>query len=980
MRTHFPFRTILLAGVTLSLLAACSDAEVASLGSTGPVSIGGGGSGGGAGGGTGGADLDFVPAAGCPAGTEVRSANSRTTSIQACTLVGGNFTSDVTLPVGTYAVDGAVFIGNDNADSATLTIAPGSTVFGASGNDYIVIARGSRIIADGTPTQPIVFTSASDVSDGSVNDGSSSGNSDANGEWGGLVISGNAPINDCNDDTVTGGTVDCVKFGEGNSGLFGGGNAADDFGTLRYVRVQYAGFRVNDEDELNGIAFQGTGNGGTAEFIQVHNNLDDGIEFFGGTTDVRFAVVSGAGDDSFDWTDGWVGNLQFGVVVQSALRGDRGIEADNRNGDNDALPRSNPNFANFTFIGGAAGDTGMVLRRGTAGNYINGIITGWQDAAIDLDDQSTVDQIAAGELNFFSLLLANNTENFEGSSTEVDTTGDGNGDSPDGFQDDAQALFETPGRNNAIVSDVTLEDGLFPGPTEEAQTPTNASTFSSFLVNTDYIGAFPNGTTANSASNWAAGWTIGLPFQTSEGCPEGTVQTNSAVPAGRTESRICLFSAAGSITQDITLTRGNLYQLEGVVFIGEDNANSATLTIDPGVTIFGSTGSDYIVISRGSQIRSLGTLQAPVIMTSRDDVEGTIDPVLDNGQWGGLVISGNAPINDCNDDTATGGTVDCVKFGEGNSGLFGGDNPTEDSGDITFTRIQYAGFRVNDEDELNGIGFQAVGNGGLYDFIQVHNNLDDGLEWFGGTADASHVIVTGAGDDSIDWTDGWTGSIQYAIVIQTRTGAGDRGIEGDNRNGDNDVLPRSNPVISNFTLIGGLNDVGFGSGFGDTGMLLRRGTAGEYINGIITNWSDAAIDLDDQSTVDNAVIRDSLNFRSLYLVDNTEDFEASPTEVDTTGDGNGNAPDGFADDTQATFDEPGNNNVAGDPLGQASTLAVGSDDTGVTAALVPGANEGAPNITATDPTTIDPLLDPAAYVGAVENDDDNWYVGWTFGF
>ena len=295
-----------------------------------------------------------------------------------------------------------------------------------------------------------------------VSDAASNGNSEANGEWGGLVISGNAPINDCNDDVQPGGRVDCVKFGEGNSGLFGGADATDSSGTLRYVRVMYAGFRVNNEDELNGIAFQGTGSGTTAEFIQVHNNFDDGIEWFGGNTNVRYAVVTGAGDDSLDWTDGWQGSVQFAVVQQSPTRGDRGIEADNRNGSNDDMPRSNPNIGNFTFIGGAAGDTGLVLRRGTAGDYFNGVVTGFEDAGIDIDDQATFDQIQADNLRFFSLLLAGNNENIE-SGNEIDTNDDDVNDAPDGFAPGTQAQFDTAGRNNAEAAASTL-NGIFPGP------------------------------------------------------------------------------------------------------------------------------------------------------------------------------------------------------------------------------------------------------------------------------------------------------------------------------------------------------------------------------------------------------------------------------------------------------------------------------------------------------------------------------------
>ena len=941
------YRSLLLAGSALALLSACSEADVVSAGNPGPVTIGGGTGGGSTPGAT---SLNFIPAAGCPAGTESRNQTIGTTVIDVCALTGGTITTDVSLPQGTYAIDGAVFVGEDNANSATLTLAAGSVFYGISGNDYLVISRGSEIDAQGTATAPIVFTSANDVSEATseaavaavVGDASSNGNAEANGEWGGIVISGNAPINDCNDDVQPGGRVDCVKFGEGNSGLFGGADAADSSGTLRYVRVQYAGFRVNDEDELNGIAFQGTGSGTTAEFIQIHNNLDDGIEWFGGNTNVRWAVVTGAGDDSFDWTDGWQGNVQFAVVQQSDTRGDRGIEADNRNGSNDDMPRSAPNFANYTFIG--AQDTGMVLRRGTAGDYINGIITGFQDAGIDIDDDATAALVGTGELTFNSLLVAGNAENLE-------TDGDAG--------DAATVTAFNADPNNTQAAGVTL-DGLFPGPTEDAVTAADPTTFDAFMMPADYVGAFAPGTTGTSASNWAANWTVGLPFDQADACPAGTVQTNTAVPAGRTEERVCLLSASNAITSDITLTRGNLYQLQGAVFIGEDNANSARLTVDPGVTVFGITGNDYIVIARGSQIFSNGTPNAPVVFTSFADINGeNIDDGDNsngvesdaNGQWGGLVISGNAPINDCNDDVQPGGRVDCLKFGEGNSGLFGGADANDNSGNITYTRVQFAGFRVNDEDELNGIAFQGVGDGGTYDFIQVHNNLDDGLEWFGGTANASHVVITGAGDDSLDWTDGWAGNVQYAIVVQSAL-RGDRGIEGDNRNGSNDDMPRSNPTISNYTFLGTQ----------DTGMVLRRGTAGLYGNGVITGFQDAGIDIDDAATA-ALVGTDELNFRSLLVTGNAENLE-------TDGDAGDAA-------TVTAFGETGSNNVDGGAA--AADLVVGADDTGIAAALVPSAAGNVATATETDPTTFGPFFESAPYVGAVEDDADNWYVGWTFG-
>ncbi|MDC1287477.1 hypothetical protein N8198_06285, partial [Gammaproteobacteria bacterium] len=156
---------------------------------------------------------------------------------------------------------------------------------------------------------------------------------------------------------------ECTKEGEANSGLFGGDNPNDSSGTLRFVIVKYAGSNVDPENQLNGIAFQGVGDATTVEYIQVHNNLDDGIEFFGGTVDAKYVVLTGNADDSLDWTDGWVGRVQY-LYIEQTDSGDNGIEADNREGDELAAPVANPSIANMT-IAARDDQRGIRLRRGT---------------------------------------------------------------------------------------------------------------------------------------------------------------------------------------------------------------------------------------------------------------------------------------------------------------------------------------------------------------------------------------------------------------------------------------------------------------------------------------------------------------------------------------------------------------------------------------------------------------------------------------
>ncbi|GGX75975.1 hypothetical protein GCM10011309_27540 [Litorimonas cladophorae] len=903
------FRGLLLATATSFALVACGGGSTASPGSTGPVTVnppGGGTT-------TPQADFDLVPNDNCPTGTTLETITNATGTVEACTIT-GTVTENLTLTAENgYALDGAVFVGEDGGANVALTIPAGVTVFGKAGEDYLVVSRGSRLNALGTASEPIVMTSIEDVQ-GTVNADTD------RGLWGGLVINGFAPINDCIDATATGGTAGCEKSGEGSSGLFGGDSATDNSGTLQFMQVKYAGNLINDEDELNGIAFQGVGSGTTCDHIQVHNNADDGVEFFGGTVQCNYLVLTGIGDDSLDWTDGWQGGAQYVLVRQASDAGDRGIEGDNRSSNNELTPRSNPTVANFTFLGGASGDTGIVNRAGTDGRIVNGIITGFQDAGVDIDDGS-IARAENGSLTYASLFL-DNADNIE------------SGDSDETFDTEAY-VGSSP---NVTQGNNSLSNEFFPGAAELGVTAEDLSDDMNF-DNVTYIGAF--GPTETPDSNWASGWTFGVTESPTD-CPVGTISTGDVVGG----KGIC--SLTGTLTTNVRLNSNFVYQLEGAVFVGEDvggdatapNADAATaiLTIDAGTTIFGAAGEDYLVISRGSQIRSNGTASAPVNMTSRNEVFGTANLATDRALWGGLIINGRAPINDCIDATATGGTAECEKSGEGSSGLFGGNASDDNSGNLFYTRVSFAGNLINDEDELNGIAFQGVGNATQVDFIQVHNNADDGVEFFGGTVNVKHVVLTGNGDDSMDWTDGWTGNAQFVLIDQSDD-AGDRGIEGDNRSSNNTLLPRSNPTVSNFTFVGGIS--------GDTGMVIRAGTAGRFLNGLITGFQDAGVDIDSDETAAQAT-SGNVTFDSMLVLINAENLEMDDDAGDTA--------------TVTAFNAGANNLTVG-------TTSVGDGQ------YVPAATDT--QTPATDPSTIDPFFDVADYVGAVRDANDTWYQGWT---
>lgn len=313
-------------------------------------------------------------------------------------------------------------------------------------------------------------------------------------------------------------------------------------------------------------------------------------------------------------------------------------------------------------------------------------------------------------------------------------------------------------------------------------------------------------------------------------CPtDGSAGFEAATPGGK---RLCVLS--GNITRNLQLTSNFDYILSGGVFVGGDNINSAELTIDAGVKIYGEKGLDFLVINRGSKIHVNGSPAAPVIMTAAIDDTATPNT---SGQFGGLIINGNAPVNGC-----TPGTVLCEAEGEGGTGKYGGNDPADDSGNINYLQVKYAGYLITPTNELNGIALQGVGNGTVIDYVQVYNSSDDGIEFFGGTVNAKHLYLSGNEDDSLDWTLGWTGKVQH-VVIAPRTVA-DKAIEADNNNAARDSLPRAQPTISNVTIFSNADAGG--------GVQLREGTGANLSNFVIAGADKFCLSIDHNQTFDNA--------------------------------------------------------------------------------------------------------------------------------
>ncbi|GIX22031.1 MAG: hypothetical protein KatS3mg121_0814 [Gammaproteobacteria bacterium] len=284
-----------------------------------------------------------------------------------------------------YLLEGIVYL----EGTARLRIEPGTRVLGQPGS-ALVVTRHATLEARGTPGAPIVFTSARPPG------------SRRPGDWGGLMLLGNAPVN------RVGAMIEGLPIGDPR-GAYGGGDPDHVCGVLEYVRIEFAGYEAFRDNELNGLTLAGCGLGTRVRHVQVHRALDDGVEIFGGTVTLSHVLITQPGDDGLDWDEGWTGAAQFVIVQFGAERGDNAIEADNRADRHDAQPRSAPSLANVTLLGAPESkriQRGMVLRHGTGADIRNLLAAGLTGEIVDVRNRATARVALDGGLGLRGALLA----------------------------------------------------------------------------------------------------------------------------------------------------------------------------------------------------------------------------------------------------------------------------------------------------------------------------------------------------------------------------------------------------------------------------------------------------------------------------------------------------------------------------------------------------------------------------------------------
>ncbi|NNF01137.1 MAG: hypothetical protein HKN22_00490, partial [Bacteroidia bacterium] len=375
-------------------------------------------------------------------------------------------------------LDGGVFVNSGQV----LTIEQGTTIKGKSGQgeeaSAFIVARGAKINAVGTASEPIIFTSESD--------NGSNLPATARGLWGGVIILGNATLNSATGETA----IEGIPTSE-TRGLYGGNNDNDNSGTLKYVSIRHGGTDIGAGNEINGLTLGGVGSGTIIEYIEIVANNDDGIEFFGGTVNTKYLISAFCGDDAIDYDEGYRGKNQFAFVLQDPSKGDRGGEHDGGTDPEDGNPYATPTFYNATFMGRgeSAGTRAITFRDNAGGKYVNSIFMNY-GKGVDVEDLASGEdskaRLDAGDLQYRDNIHWNIASN-----------------------DPAQQVLSSTGDDLLTHPNVTgnqVVDPLFIGAIPSASGPAGTATGmtgDNHIENVSYKGAFD----PVAAQPWYTGWT-----------------------------------------------------------------------------------------------------------------------------------------------------------------------------------------------------------------------------------------------------------------------------------------------------------------------------------------------------------------------------------------------------------------------------------------------------------------------------------------
>jgi hypothetical protein len=318
----------------------------------------------------------------------------------------------------------------------------------------------------------------------------------------------------------------------------------------------------------------------------------------------------------------------------------------------------------------------------------------------------------------------------------------------------------------------------------------------------------------------------------------------------------------GKISSDRTLKADYVYKIRGFVYV----VNNAKLTIEPGTVIKGEKGATTrgaLVITRGSQIIADGTADKPIVFTSDQ-------PNPQRGDWGGIVILGNAKTNASYNGVQGVGSVEGgVNTAEG-LGLYGGTNDDDNSGVLHYVRIEYAGYAYLPDNELNGLSLAGVGRSTIIDYVEIYKANDDAIECFGGSVNLKHTIFISTLDDDFDTDNGWSGKVQWGIVMRDSAIADiskSESFESDNDANGSTLTPQTSGVYSNITVVGPrATTSNVGNSLFLAGAQIRRNSSISIFNSVIMGYpTGLLIDASKGTPTDNNIKANILQVQNTII-------------------------------------------------------------------------------------------------------------------
>jgi hypothetical protein len=317
---------------------------------------------------------------------------------------------------------------------------------------------------------------------------------------------------------------------------------------------------------------------------------------------------------------------------------------------------------------------------------------------------------------------------------------------------------------------------------------------------------------------------------------------------------------SGNVNVNRTLVNTVAYNLSGVVLVN----NGATLTVEPGTFIFGQPGSQppsMLLVGVNGKIKAEGTRSRPIIMTSSQPIGERA-----SGDWGGLVLLGKAQVN------VAGGVYNIEGLAPSADTTYGGTDNAHNCGTLAYVRVEFAGSILSPNNEINNITWGGCGSATVAHHLQARYGLDDMFEWFGGISDARYLAAQGSRDDFLDGQLGWSGRLQYGIMVQGSDVRGNRGIEMDNSEFDDRAAPQGKPQFYNITFVGSGNIDTAGFDEADSSAIyLRRGAGGRYNNMLLYNWIVNGLSARDNSgstATRDSMSRGDLTMNGIMMFDN----------------------------------------------------------------------------------------------------------------